>query len=137
MYCTHCKTDTHNTASCYKTDTHNMASCYKLKTIARDTAEAGKARDKGPYSKRTFRKEVNAIAPRAGKHGDIKIVEKARSLRKRSSASRSSKPSKQKNTRKWRMRKRMLNLTGNRQNPCITWNPGSLVKRKFLLTMFI
>jgi hypothetical protein len=66
MFCTHCKTDTHNTAS-----------CYKLKKIARDKAEAGKARDKEPYSKRTFRKEVNAIARRAGKHGDIKLVEKA------------------------------------------------------------
>jgi hypothetical protein len=65
MYCTHCRTDTHNTAS-----------CYKLKKIARDKAEAGKSRDKEPYSKRTFRKEVNAIACRAGKHGGIKLVEK-------------------------------------------------------------
>jgi hypothetical protein len=32
---------------------------------------------KSPYSKRTFRKEVNAIARRAGKNGDIKLVEKA------------------------------------------------------------
>jgi hypothetical protein len=63
MFCTHCKTDTHNTAS-----------CYKLKKIAR----VGKSHDKEPYSKRTFRKkEVNAIARRAGKHGDIKLVEKA------------------------------------------------------------
>jgi hypothetical protein len=31
----------------------------------------------GSYSKRTFRKEVNAIARRAGKHGGIKLVEKA------------------------------------------------------------
>jgi hypothetical protein len=66
MYCTHCKTDTHNTAS-----------CYKMKKIARDKADAGKAREKEPYSKRTFRKEVNAIARRAGKHGGIKLVEKA------------------------------------------------------------
>jgi hypothetical protein len=66
MFCTHCKTDTHNTAS-----------CYKLKKIARDKEEAGKACDKMPYSKRPFRKEVNAIAHRVGKHGDIKLVEKA------------------------------------------------------------
>jgi hypothetical protein len=66
MYCTHCKTDTHTTSS-----------CYKLKKIAKDKADAGKARDKEPYSKRTFRKEVNAIARRAGKHGGIKLVEKA------------------------------------------------------------
>jgi hypothetical protein len=32
---------------------------------------------KSPYSKRTFRKDVNAIARRAGKNGNIKIVEKA------------------------------------------------------------
>jgi hypothetical protein len=66
MFCTHCKIDTHNTAS-----------CYKLKKKARDKAEAGKARDKEPYSKRTFRKEVNSIARRVGKHGGIKLVEKA------------------------------------------------------------
>jgi hypothetical protein len=30
-----------------------------------------------PYSKRTFRKEVNAIARWAGKHGNNKLVEKA------------------------------------------------------------
>jgi hypothetical protein len=66
MYCRHCKTNTHNTAS-----------CYKLKKIARDKEIAGQARDKSPYSKRTFHKEVNAIARQAGKHGDIKTVEKA------------------------------------------------------------
>jgi hypothetical protein len=60
MYCTHCKTETHNTAS-----------CYKLKKMA------GKSCDKEPYSKRTFRKEVNAIACRAGKKGGMKLVEKA------------------------------------------------------------
>jgi hypothetical protein len=32
---------------------------------------------KTPYSKRTFRKEVNAIARKTGKNGDIKIVKKA------------------------------------------------------------
>jgi hypothetical protein len=53
-YCTHCKTSTHNTAR-----------CYKLKKIARDKEEAGKAHDKSPYSKQTFRKEVNAMARRA------------------------------------------------------------------------
>jgi hypothetical protein len=52
-------------------ETHNTASCYKLKNIARDKAEAGKSRDKEPYSKRTFREEVNAIARRAGKHSDF------------------------------------------------------------------
>jgi hypothetical protein len=32
---------------------------------------------KSPYLKRTFCKEVNAIVHRAGKNGNIKIVEKA------------------------------------------------------------
>jgi hypothetical protein len=54
---------------------------------SRDKEEAGKARDKSPYSKRMFRKEVNAIARQVGKHGDIKLVEK------RSGASKESKPS--------------------------------------------
>jgi hypothetical protein len=54
-----------------------MVSCYKLKKIARDKAEAGKSHDKEPYLKRTFRKEVNAIVRRAGKHGGTKLVERA------------------------------------------------------------
>jgi hypothetical protein len=56
MYCTHCKMDTHVTEC-----------CWKLKKIAREKE----------VSEKTFRKEVNAIARRAGKNGDIKIVEKA------------------------------------------------------------
>jgi hypothetical protein len=62
-YCTHCKMDTHNTER-----------CWKLKKIAREK-ELGEK--KAPYLKWTFRKEVNAIARRAGKNGDIKIVKKA------------------------------------------------------------
>jgi hypothetical protein len=63
MYCTHCKMDTHVTER-----------CWKLKKIAREKELSEK---KSPYSKRTFRKEVNAIACRAGKNGNIKIAEKA------------------------------------------------------------
>jgi hypothetical protein len=62
-YCTHCKRDT-----------HNMERCWKLKKIAREKELSEK---KAPYLKRTFRKEVNAIARRAGKNGNIKIVKKA------------------------------------------------------------
>jgi hypothetical protein len=61
-YCSHCKTDTHNTEH-----------CWKLKKIAREKELCEK---KAPYSKWTFHKEVNAIAPRAGKNGNIKIVKK-------------------------------------------------------------
>jgi hypothetical protein len=122
MFCTHGKTDTHNTAS-----------CYKLKKIARDKAEAGKARDKEPYSKRTFRKEVNAIARRAGKHGGIKLVEKAIKRKQVKQAKHA-----KKHEKVWRVRKRLLNLTWNlRKNPCTIWNPGSLVKRQSLLKMFV
>jgi hypothetical protein len=62
-YCSHCKTDTHITEC-----------CWKLKKIAREKELSEK---KAPYSKRTLREEVNAIARKAGKNGDIKIVEKA------------------------------------------------------------
>jgi hypothetical protein len=63
MYCTHCKTDTHNSER-----------CWKLKKIAREKDISEK---KAPYSKWTFLKEVNAIAHKAGKNGNIKLVEKA------------------------------------------------------------
>jgi hypothetical protein len=63
MYCTHCKTATHVTER-----------CWKLKKTAREKELSEK---KSPYWKRTFRKEVNAIARRAGKNGDIIIVKKA------------------------------------------------------------
>jgi hypothetical protein len=62
-YCIHCKTDTYDTER-----------CWKLKKIAREKELSEK---KAPYSERTFRKEVNAIAFRAGKNGNIKIVQKA------------------------------------------------------------
>jgi hypothetical protein len=45
MYCTHCKTDTHVTER-----------CWKLRKIAREKELSEKI---SPYSKRTFRKEVN------------------------------------------------------------------------------
>jgi hypothetical protein len=51
-----------------------MERCWKLKKIAREKELSEK---KSPYSKRTFRKEVNAIARRAGKNGNIKLIEKA------------------------------------------------------------
>jgi hypothetical protein len=62
-YCTHCKTDTHNTNA-----------CWKFKKIAREKELSDK---KAPYSKWTFCKEVNAIARKAGKNGNIKLIKKA------------------------------------------------------------
>jgi hypothetical protein len=46
----------------------------EVEKIAREKELSGK---KSPYSKPTFRKEVNAIARRAGKNRNIKIVKKA------------------------------------------------------------
>jgi hypothetical protein len=46
----------------------------EVKKIAREKELSEK---KLPYLKRTFCKEVNAIARRAGKNSDIKIVKKA------------------------------------------------------------
>jgi hypothetical protein len=62
-YCSHCKTNTHNTER-----------CWMLKKKAREKELSEKI---APYLKRTFHKEVNVIAHRAGKNVDIKIVEKA------------------------------------------------------------
>jgi hypothetical protein len=63
MYCTHCKTDTHNTERC--------------RTLKKIATEKELSEKKAPYSKWTFSKEVNAIACRAGKNSNIKIVKKA------------------------------------------------------------
>ena len=43
--------------------------CYILKNLAR---KEGAQKDK-PFSKRTFRKEINAIACRAGKHAGLDV----------------------------------------------------------------
>jgi hypothetical protein len=48
--------------------------CWKLEKLAREKDLNEK---KKPYSKQTFHKEVKAIARRAGKNGDIKLVKKA------------------------------------------------------------
>jgi hypothetical protein len=51
-----------------------MERCWNLKKIIREQEVIEK---KAPYLKRTFRKEVNAIAHRASKNANIKIVKKA------------------------------------------------------------
>jgi hypothetical protein len=112
MYCTHCKTDTHVTER-----------CWKLKKIA---IEKELSEKKSPYSKRTFRKEVNAIARRAGKSGDIKLVEKA-IKRKQGSTEK-----KKINTQKWPVQKRLSLVTQTPlMSPLTLWNrvKGFLAKR--------
>jgi hypothetical protein len=55
---------------CGKNPTHNTDKCWVLKKEARE-------KDKPAYSRRTFRKEVNAMARRAGKNDGLKIFESA------------------------------------------------------------
>jgi FKBP-type peptidyl-prolyl cis-trans isomerase len=64
--------------------------------------------------KQTFHKEVNAIARRASKNGNIKIVEKAIS-----SASRASTEKKKRNTQKWHMPKRSESSNSDSSNESI------------------
>jgi hypothetical protein len=67
----HCKKCGHN-------KTHDTDHCYILKRLEKEKGNGnGKTPDKQPYSKRTFRKEVNAITRRAGKNDGLKIVVKA------------------------------------------------------------
>jgi hypothetical protein len=102
-YCTHCKMDTHNTER-----------CWKLKKIAR---EKGISEKKTPYLKQTFRKEVNAIARRAGKNGDIKIVKKT--IKRKQGKHRK----KKRNTQKWPVPKRLsLAIQIPPMNPLMLWN---------------
>jgi hypothetical protein len=61
---------------CGPNATHDTDRCFILKKLAREKESNGKAYAK-PYSKRTFRKEVNAIARRAGKNDGLKIVASA------------------------------------------------------------
>jgi hypothetical protein len=86
-YCTHCKTDTHVTER-----------CWKLKKIAWEKELSEK---KSPYLKRTFRKEVDPIARRAGKNGNIKLVEKT--IKRKQGKHRK----KKRNTQKWPVQKRL------------------------------
>ena len=51
---------------CGPNSSHNTETCWIRKREARDKAS------KAPFSKRTFRKEVNAMARRTGKHEGLK-----------------------------------------------------------------
>jgi hypothetical protein len=84
--------DEHYCTKCGVNKTHDTARCYILKREAREkeAGHKGKAHAK-PYSARTFRKEVNALARRAGKNDGLKIVESALKREKGKKASLSSK----------------------------------------------
>jgi hypothetical protein len=78
---------------CGNNATHNTDRCYILKNLARKEGQAngnGKAHAK-PYSKRTFRKEVNAMARRAGKNDGLAVIASALKREQGKHAKRSSK----------------------------------------------
>jgi hypothetical protein len=72
-------TDAFYCKKCGDNATHNTNRCYILNREAREKEQAangngnGKAHAK-PYSKRSFRKEVNAMARRAGKHDGLDVM---------------------------------------------------------------
>jgi hypothetical protein len=68
LYCRECGTN----------PSHDTAACWVIKRKQKEAAAAGngKGTDK-PYSKRTFRKEINAMARRAGKHDGLDIMSSA------------------------------------------------------------
>jgi hypothetical protein len=60
---------------CGENPTHVTTDCFILKREARERENPGEKAK--PYTKRTFRKEVNAMARRAGRNDGLKIVESA------------------------------------------------------------
>jgi hypothetical protein len=81
---------------CGKNPSHNTDRCYILKNLARK-AEQAKGNGNGkpkPYSKRTFRKEVNAIARRAGKNDGLVLMAAALKREQKKSEKASKKPAK-------------------------------------------
>jgi hypothetical protein len=77
---------------CGTNPTHDTAKCFILKRLEREanSGEQGKP-NQDQYSKRTLRKEVNAIARRAGRHDGLKIVESALKREQAKKAGRTSK----------------------------------------------
>ena len=84
-------------SECGPNPNHTTERCWVLKRKEREAKEA-------PYSRRTFRKEVNAMARRAGKNDGLKIFESAVKREQAKLAKRASRPSK-KATKKSRGRK--------------------------------
>jgi hypothetical protein len=74
---------------CGENFTHVTKDCYILKREARERENPGEKAK--PFTKRTFRKEVNAMARRAGRHDGLKFVESALKREKGKLAKRDSK----------------------------------------------
>jgi hypothetical protein len=78
---------------CGQNATHDTDRCYILKNLARKAEQAngnGKEHAK-PFSKRTFRKEINAIARKAGKNDGLAVFASALKREQGKLAKRSSK----------------------------------------------
>jgi hypothetical protein len=90
------KTEKFYCKECGRNDTHNTDRCYILKRLAReDNTSNGKAHaGPKPFSKRTFRKEINALVRRAGKHDGLDLFTQAIKREQKKESKRSSKTSK-------------------------------------------
>ena len=66
---------------------HATVDCWKIKNRLKREADSKKAGEQQPFSKRSFRKEVNALARTAKKHGVMDVyaqeVERAQARGKR------------------------------------------------------
>jgi hypothetical protein len=77
-------------SNCGKNTTHATEDCYTLKNRAKREEQA-KAGNGKPFSKRTFRKEINTMARKAGKHDGLDIMKAALKRAESKQAKKSSK----------------------------------------------
>jgi hypothetical protein len=88
-------TDDFYCKKCGDNPTHNTDRCFILKRLAREKeASNGNGNDKAqakPYSKRSFRKEINAMARRAGKHDGLDVMATALKREQKKTAKREKK----------------------------------------------
>jgi hypothetical protein len=84
---------------CGHNDTHVTDRCFILKRLAREENSSNGNGSKAhagpkPFSKRTFRKELNALARRAGKHDGLSIFAQALKREQKKESKRTAKKSK-------------------------------------------
>ena len=85
-----------NCSRCGPNESHDTEACFKIKNLARKAARAnGNENAKAkPFSKRTFRKEVHAMARRASKHDGLAVIASALKREESKHAKRSNKKKK-------------------------------------------
>ena len=96
-----------------------MEKCFKLTNLARKVASLnGNGHAKAqPFSRHTFRKEVNAMAHRAGKNDGLVVLEE----------SKHAKHSKKEHA--IAAAKKMMIQSPSRTNQCTTWTLQFLIKK--------